>query len=143
MKPQVKNIAWNVLAFLMITVAVCIANYVLQILIIFMDIFSRRLEESVAYVIILWLVTGVFAAVFTIGLAEYFVKKENFTYKVSGNIILLVSLLAIIPVIMIMSRGDFMYNPKEFTLLLSNGYVWISYFVGAGTMAAVLRNLDK
>jgi membrane protein YdbS with pleckstrin-like domain len=108
-----------------------------------MDIFSRRLEESVAYVIILWLVTGVFAAVFTIGLAEYFVKKENFTYKVSGNIILLVSLLAIIPVIMIMSRGDFMYNPKEFTLLLSNGYVWISYFVGAGTMAAVLRNLDK
>jgi hypothetical protein len=143
MKPQVKNIAWNVLAFLIITVAVCIANYVLQILIIFMDIFSRRLEESVAYVIILWLVTGVFAAVFTIGLAEYFVKKENFTYKVSGNIILLVSLLAIIPVIMIMSRGDFMYNPKEFTLLLSNGYVWISYFVGAGTMAAVLRNLDK
>jgi magnesium-transporting ATPase (P-type) len=108
-----------------------------------MDIFSRRLEESVAYIIVLWLVTGVFGSVFTTGLAEYLVKKENFTYKISGNTILLISVVAIIPAIVIMSRGNFLYNPKEFTLLLSNGYVWVSYFVGAGTMAAILRNLGK
>jgi hypothetical protein len=40
-------------------------------------------------------------------------------------------------------RGDFMLNPREFTLLMSNGYVWIAYFAGAGAMAAILRNLDK
>jgi len=143
MTPQVKNIAWNILAFLLMTIAVCIVNYILQIIIIFMDIFSRRLEESVVYVIVLWLVTGVFGSVFTTGLAEHLVKKENFTYKVSGNTILLVSVLAIIPAIILMSKGDFMRNPKEFTLLLSNGYVWVAYFVGTGAMAAILRNLDK
>ena len=143
MNRQVKNIAWNILAFIVMTIAVCIVNYILQIIIIFMDIFSRRLEESVAYVVVLWLVTGVFGSVFTTGLAEHLVKKESFTYKVSGNTILLISLLAIIPAILLMSRGDFMHNPKEFTLLLSNGYVWVAYFAGAGAMAAILRNLDK
>lgn len=143
MTPQVKNIAWNTLAFILMTVAVCIVNYILQIIIIFMDIFSRRLEESVAYIIVLWLVTGIFGSVFTTGLAEHLVKKENFTYKVSGNTILVISILAIIPAIVIMSKGHFMYNPKEFTLLLSNGYVWVAYFAGAGGMAAILRNLDK
>jgi uncharacterized membrane protein YsdA (DUF1294 family) len=143
MTPQVRNIAWNTLAFMLITVAVCIVNYILQIIIIFMDIFSRRLEESVAYIIVLWLVTGIFGSVFTTGLAEHLVKKENFTYKVSGNTILVISILAIIPAIVIMSKGHFMHNPKEFTLLLSNGYVWVAYFAGAGGMAAILRNLDK
>ncbi|HRF19547.1 MAG TPA: hypothetical protein PK977_15335, partial [Chitinophagaceae bacterium] len=79
MTPQVKNIAWNTLAFILMTVAVCIVNYILQIIIIFMDVFSRRLEESVAYIIVLWLVTGIFGSVFTTGLAEHLVKKENFT----------------------------------------------------------------
>lgn len=143
MTPQVKNIAWNILAFILMTVAVCIVNYILQIIIIFMDIFSRRLEESVAYVIVLWLVTGIFGSVFTTGLAEHLVKKGNFAYKVSGNTILVISILAIIPAIVIMSKGHFMHNPKEFTLLLSNGYVWVAYFGGAGGMAAILRNLDK
>jgi len=137
-----RSFAWNLLAFLVITIAVCIANYILQIIIIFMDIFSRRIAESSAYVIVLWLVTGVFASVFTMDLAEHLVKKENFTYKFSGNAILLVSVLAIIPAIVIMSRGDFMYDPKEFSLLFSNGFVWVSYFTGAGAMAAILRNLD-
>ena len=108
-----------------------------------MDIFSRRIAGSSAYIIVLWLVTGVFGALFTTGLAEYLVKKENFTYRISGNTILLISVVAIIPAIVIMSRGDFMHNPEEFTLLLSNGYVWVSYFVGAGVMAAILKNLDK
>lgn len=143
MTPQVKNIAWNTLVFMLMTVAVCIVNYILQIIIIFMDVFSRRLEESVAYIIVLWLVTGIFGSVFTTGLAEHLVKKENFTYKVSGNTILVISILAIIPAIVIMSKGHFMHNPKEFTLLLSNGYVWVAYFAGAGGMAAILRNLDK
>ncbi|HRF19546.1 MAG TPA: hypothetical protein PK977_15330, partial [Chitinophagaceae bacterium] len=60
-----------------------------------------------------------------------------------GNTILVISILAIIPAIVIMSKGHFMHNPKEFTLLLSNGYVWVAYFAGAGGMAAILRNLDK
>ncbi len=143
MAPRIKNIAWNVLAFLIITIGVCIANYILQIIIIFIDILSRRVAESSAYVIVLWLVTGVFGAVFTTGLAEQLVKKEAFTYRISGNTILITSVLAIIPAIVIMSRGEFMHDPKEFTLLFSNGYVWVAYFAGAGAMAAILRNLDK
>lgn len=143
MSPQVKKIAWNVLAFFLVTIAISIANYILQVIIIFMDIFSRRIAESSAYIIVLWLVTGIFAAVFTTGLAEQLVKKENFNYKFTGNTILLVSILAIIPAILLMSMGDFMHDPKEFTLLLSNGFVWVSYFVGAGAMAAIFRNLDK
>lgn len=143
MNPQIKNIAWNVLAFAIVTIAVCIVNYILQIIIIFMDILSRRIAESSAYIIVLWLVTGIFAAVFTTGLAENLVKKENFTYRVTGNSIIVISVLAIIPAIILMSNGHFMHDPKEFTLLLSNGYVWVAYFVGAGGMSAILRNLDK
>lgn len=143
MNPQVKNIAWNVLAFAIVTIAVCIVNYVLQIIIIFMDILSIRIAESSAYIIVLWLVTGIFAAVFTTGLAENLVKKQNFTYRVTGNFIIVISVLAIIPAILLMSNGHFMHDPKEFTLLLSNGYVWVAYFAGAGGMSAILRNLDK
>ena len=143
MIPRGKTITWNVLAFFLSTAAVCIANYLLQIIIIFMDILSRRIAESSVYIIILWLVTGVFGAVFTTGLAEQLVKKESFTYRISGNTILTISVLAIIPAILIISKGGFMHDPKEFSLLLSNGYVWIAYFTGAGIAAAILRNLDK
>ena len=137
-----KLIAWNVLSFAMMTVVIGIVNYILQLIIIFMDLLSRRLQESNLYVIVLWLVTGVFAAVFTASLAEHLVKKENFTYKLTGNILLLLSVLAVVPAVIIMINGDFMHDPKEFTLLLSNGFVWVAYFTGAGAMAAILRNLD-
>ena len=135
-------IAWNILAFFLVTIGICIINYILQIIILFMDLFSRRLEESSLYVIVLWLVTGVFAAVFTGSLAEHLVKKENFTYKLTGNTMMILSVIAIVPVIVIMINGGFMKDPKEFTLLLSNGFVWVSYFTGAGVMAAILRKLD-
>lgn len=137
-----KLIAWNILAFVIMTVVIGIVNYILQIIVIFMDLFSRRLQESSLYVIVLWLVTGVFATVFAASLAEHLVKKENFTYKLTGNTLLLLCVVAVVPVIIIMINGDFMHDPKEFTLLLSNGFVWVSYFTGAGAMAAILRNLD-
>ena len=136
-----KKIVITILAFIVAIIAVSIVSYILQIAVIFLDIVSR-LSSSSAFVIVLWIVTGVFGAVFAVSGAEQFLGKENFTHKLSGNTILIVSLLAITFAIVMLSKGEFKHNPSEFSLLLSNGYVFLSFFVGAGGMAAILRNLD-
>ena len=137
-----KNIASCTLSFFIATVLVCIANFILQVILIFTDIMTR-LNSSSAMVIVLWIVTGVFGAVFTIAAAEQLAGKQKEIYAQAGNVVLVVSLLAIAFAVFFLSRGLFRRDPKEFSLLFSNGYVFISYFSGAAAMALILRKLDK
>ena len=136
-----KKIAALFLSFIIATIVVCVANFLLQIVLIFTDIVTR-LESSSAMVIVLWIVTGVFGAVFTIAAAEQLVGKHKEMYALAGNLVLVASLLAIAFAVFFLSRGLFRRDPKEFTLLFSNGYVFISYFAGAAAMALILRKLD-
>ncbi len=129
------------LSFVIATVAVCIANFVLQIILIFTDIVTR-MESSSVMVIVLWIVTGVFGTVFTLAVAEQLAGKQKDIYAKAGNAVLLLSLFAIAFAVFYLSRGHFRRDPKEFSLLFSNGYVFISYFSGAAAMALIMRKLD-
>lgn len=131
-----------ILAFALGTFAVCIANFVLQFLLIFVDIISR-MDASSAMVIVLWLVTGVFGAVFSLSIAEQVTVKSGFTHKETGTVMLLISLLAIGLAIMFFDKGLFRRSASDFSLLFSNAWVFIAYFTGAGGMSLVLRKLDK
>lgn len=137
-----KNIIIIIFCFIVATTAVCIINYVLQIAFIFLDLVTRKSATS-AYIIVLWIVTGVFGAVFTVSGADQFPGKGKISSGLTGNTILVVSLVAILFAIFMLSKGEFRHNPSEFSLLLSNGYVFISYFVGSGAMAAIARKLDS
>lgn len=137
-----KKILYSIIAFAAVTIIMCIANYLLQIAFIFLDVVTR-LSSSSAFVIILWIVTGVFAAIFTSGAAEAFIGKKDFTYKVTGNTVIIIAAVAIVFSIVLLVNGQFRHNPSEFTLLFSNGYIFLSFFAGAGAMAAILRNIDK
>lgn len=139
--PPVKKTATLLLSFILATVVVCIANFVLQIILIFTDIVTRMSTSSVM-VIVLWLVTGVFGAVFTVAGAEQLSGGKKDIYKQAGNLVLVASLLAIALAVFFLSRGHFRRDPKEFSLLFSNGYVFISYFTGAAGMSLILRKLD-
>lgn len=137
-----KKIFITILCFIGAIIAVGIANYLLQIAFVFLDIITR-LSSTSAYIIVLWIVTGVFGAVFAFSGAEYFLGKDNFSHKFTGNTIMVVSLIAIVFAVIMLSRGEFKGNPSEFSLLLSNGYVFLSFFAGSAAMAAILRNLDS
>lgn len=137
-----KRIFQAVLAFALGTFAVCIANFVLQFLLIFVDIISRK-DASSAMIIVLWLVTGVFGAVFSISIAEQVTVKSGFTHKESGTVILVVSLLAIGLAAFSFDKGLFRRSASDFSLLFSNAWVFIAYFTGAGGMSLILRKLDK
>lgn len=137
-----KKTAAFILSFAIATVAVCMANFLLQIVLIFTDIVTR-MESSSAMVIVLWIVTGVFGAVFTIAAAEQLAGNQTEIYAQAGNAVLAISLIAIIVAVVLLSGGHFRRDPKEFSLLFSNGYVFLSYFTGAAIMALILRKLDK
>ena len=128
------------LSFLLATLLVCIGNFVLQILLIFLDI-ATRLDSSSLMVIVLWIVTGVFATVFTKGIAEL-VAGADTTYRQTSTIVLIIAVLAIAVAVTGLSRGLFRRSPEEFSLLFSNGWVFISYFAGAAGMALIMRKLD-
>lgn len=137
-----KKIGWTFLAFALATVAVCIANFILQFVLIFVDIVSR-MDSSSLMIIVLWLVTGVFGAVITVSLAEQFLGKALFTYKMTGITVTVVSAIAIAAALLLFGKNYFQRSASDFSLLFSNGYVFISYFAGAGIMGLILKNLDK
>jgi H+/Cl- antiporter ClcA len=119
----------------------CVINFVAQIALIFLDIVSR-METSSALTIVLWIVTGVFGAIFTQATAELFLDKKEITYKLVNVPILGVSIVAISVAIIFMVQGEFMNDPSDFTLFFSNGFVFISYFLGTGGMALIAKKLD-
>jgi hypothetical protein len=141
MTPLKKN-GYILLSFIITIVILCVVNYVFQIAVIFLDIISRRLNSSAAYVIVLWLVTGVFTTVFTEGVAEQLAGKEHSSYKNVGTVVLITSCLALVFSISLLLAGEFRHDPEEFSLLLSNGYVFTAFFAGTAAMALVFRKLD-
>ncbi len=136
-----KGIIFSGVSFLFSIVAVCIINYILQILVVFLDIITR-LSSSTAFVIVLWIVTGVFAVVFAFSWVEAYTGKGNISYKLTGNTVMIISTVAMVMAIVLLLKGEFNHNPSEFSLLLSNGYIFLSFFAGSATMAAIMRNLD-
>ena len=136
-----KKLLYTVLSFLLVCIGVCIINFVLQIVGIFLDVFSRHYESSSAFIIVLWLVTGVFGAVFTFGVAEAFLGKSTYSSQFTAITVIVISLIAIVGAIILLSKGEFNHSPSEYSLILSNGYVFASYFLGCGLTAVIFRNM--
>jgi glucan phosphoethanolaminetransferase (alkaline phosphatase superfamily) len=131
-----------ILAFAITTAVMCVLNFVAQIVLIFIDIISRW-ESSSALTIVLWIVTGVFGAVFTGLTATLFLPEKEITYRLTYNPVMIVSIVAIALAVALMVHGDFIEDVDDFTLFFSNGFVFVSYFIGSGGFALIGRNLDK
>jgi len=129
-----------VLAFIITTMIMCVVNFIAQLALIFMSVVSR-LEPSSALVLVLWFVTGVFSAIFTEATAGMFMKKEEITYPLVHYPIFIVSLLMIMLAVVLMLMGELETNNVEFTLLFSNGFVFISYFLGTGGFSFIGKKL--
>jgi hypothetical protein len=130
-----------VLSFIITTLIMGVVNFVAQVVLIFLDVISRW-ESSSALIIVLWIVTGVFSAIFTEATAALFLDKKEITYRLVHSPILIVSIVAIALAVVFMLQGEFIHDTSEFTLLLSNGFVFISYFLGTGGFAFIGRKLD-
>ena len=118
----------------------CVVNFIAQIALIFMDVVSR-LESSSALTLVLWFVTGVFSAIFTEATAGMFMKKEEITYPLVHYPILIISILMIVLAVVLMLMGELEADNVEFTLLFSNGFVFLSYFLGTGGFSFIGRKL--
>ncbi|MBS1507313.1 MAG: hypothetical protein JSS79_11765 [Bacteroidetes bacterium] len=130
------------LSFVITTVVMCVVNFIAQIALIFIDAVSRW-ESSSALTVVLWIVTGVFGAVFTGLTATLFLPEKEITYRNTYNVVAVVSVIAITAAVALMLNGDFIEDADDFTLFFSNGIVFVSYFIGSGGFALVGRNLDK
>lgn len=137
-----KKYLFIVLSFAIAMTAMCVANFIFQIVFIFLDIISRK-QSSSLFVLVLWIVTGVFATVFTTGIMEQLTSKEQTSYAETGKIVLIISVIAVVAAILFLSAGQFKKDAEEFSLIFSNGYVLISFFAGAGAMAVVMRNFGR
>ena len=93
-------------------------------------------------VIVLWLVTGVFGAVISVSVAEHLLGKPLFTYKESAITISVTAVIAIGLAILLFGKNYFNRSASDFSLLFSNGYVFIAYCTGAAGMGLILKNLD-
>lgn len=129
-----------VFAFLITTMIMSAVNFVAQIALIFMDLLSRW-ESSSALIVVLWIVTGVFASIFTEGIAGLFINKKEITYRLVHYPVLVVSVMAMVMALVFMFQGHFISDVAEYTLLFSNGFVFVSYFLGAAVMSFIGRNL--
>jgi len=129
-----------ILAFIITTAIMCVVNFVGQIVLIFVDIVSR-MESSSALTLVLWFVTGVFASIFTEAAAGIFLKKEDITYPLLHTPILIISIMAVVLAIVLLFMGEFVADNEEFTLLFSNGFVFLSYFLGTGGFSYIGRTL--
>ena len=138
-----KKLLYTIAAFLIGCIGVCVVNFILQVAAIFIDVFDRHLSTSSAFIIVLWIVTGVFGAVFTFGAAESLLGKPAYSGYFTAMTIIVISVIAIVLAIVLLSKGEFNNSPSEYSLLLSNGYVFLSYFLGCGLTALIFRNLDK
>jgi hypothetical protein len=130
------------LAFVITTVLMCIANFITQIVLIFIDVVSRW-ESSSALTIVLWIVTGVFGAVFTQSTATLFLNEKTIKYRLTYTTVLIISLVCIAGTVVLMVHGEFMEDPRDYTLFFSNGFVFVSYFIGTGGFAWIGRKLDS
>lgn len=129
-----------ILAFIITTSIMCVLNFIAQIALIFLSLVSR-LESSSALTLVLWFVTGVFGAIFTEAAAGMFLKKEDITYPLVHTPIFMVSIVAVVLAVVLLLMGEFVADPAEFTLLFSNGFVFLSYFVGTGGFSFIGRKL--
>jgi hypothetical protein len=68
-------------------------------------------------------------------------EKKDISYQLVHYPVLMVSTAAIVMALVLMFQGEFIADPSEFTLLFSNGFVFISYFFGAAAMSFIGRKL--
>jgi hypothetical protein len=129
-----------VLAFLITTAIMGVFNFIAQIVFIFLDLVSRW-ESSSALILVLWIVTGVFAAIYTEAVAGLLMEKKDITYRIVYTPVLIVSIAAMVVASILMFQEGFTSDPSEFTLLLNNGLNFISYFFGAAGMSLIGRKL--
>jgi hypothetical protein len=101
-----------------------------------------RLESTSASMIALWLVTGVFTTVITAGVLEQLAGKREAGLPFVGRVSLAISVAAVVLTVVLMLSGHEGRDPMEFSLMFTNGWVVLAFFVGSGLMGAVVRTLD-
>lgn len=123
-----------VLSFALTMVAACVVNFVLQLGMIFLDVLTR-LDSSSGAILALWFVTGVFTTV--IGIGEWDRPPGNARF--AGTVVLALSVVAVAVSVALAVTGSCGGDPLEFSLMFTNVWVVLAFFVGAGAMAWVMR----
>ncbi len=132
--PIVPRILRVLVSFALTMAAACVANFVLQIGMIFLDVLTR-LESSSAAILALWFVTGVFTTVVGVGDLD----KPPGNGRFGSTVVLVLSVIAVVVSIVLAIKGWLGGDPLEFSLMFTNVWVVIAFFVGSGAMAAVVR----
>ena len=122
------------LAFAVATAAACGVNFIAQVAMIVLDVLTR-LESSSAAIVALWFVTGVFTTVFAVGDLE----QPPGQARLRARVVLGASAAAVVSSIVAACLGCPGGDPLEFSLLFTNVWVVIAFYVGTGAMALVLR----
>jgi hypothetical protein len=135
--PSVPRILRVLASFALTMLAACVANFVLQIGMIFLDVLTR-LESSSAAILALWFVTGVFTTV--IGIGE--LDRPPGNGRFGGTVVLVLSVVAIAAAIVLAWNDCPGGDPLDFSLMFTNVWVVIAFFAGSGAMAAVIRLAD-
>lgn len=133
----VRRILRVLLSFALTMAAACVANFVLQVAMVFLDVLTR-LESSSAAILVLWFVTGVFTTVVAVG--DLDVPPGNGRF--GGTVVLGLAIAAIGASIVLAMNDCPGGDPLEFSLMFTNVWVVIAFFAGAGAMAFVLRLAD-
>jgi hypothetical protein len=137
-----KRIGWILLAFFGSSILTTLANFVLQIVITFLDVVTRW-EESSGSLLALWLVTGVFTTVFTTGMTERLGAVPGGDHRLSGSVCVGLSAAFICLYLYLIRYEGFGGWPLERFMIFEDGWVTIAFFTGAGAMGLVVRKLDE
>lgn len=114
--------------------ALCVANFVAQVAMVFLDVLTR-LDSSSLAILVLWFVTGVFTTIFAVGELDRPPGNGLFGATVVGAL----AIAALTVAIVLLATGHHGGDPLEFSLMFTNVRVVIAFFAGAGAMAFVLR----
>ena len=137
-----RKILYLVLALVMAIVITGILNFLLQLLIALIDPIMR-ISASGLYVVVLWIVTGIFCSVLTFSLAEPMLGKENADSKFIARVIIIISIIMIVFSLYLIYDQNMGLPVSEFSLLFSNPYILLSFFIGVAGMSFILRRLNK
>jgi hypothetical protein len=128
------RVARVLVSFALAMLCLCVANFLAQIAMIFLDVLTR-LDSSSAAILALWFVTGVFTTIFAVGELDQPPGNGFFRATVVGVLAIVVLVIAIA----FAATGHHGGDPLEFSLMFTNVWVVIAHFLGAGAMALVLR----
>lgn len=108
-----------------------------------LGLFLVDLEATPLLVPALWLVTGVFTAVFASGVTDYMGEIPGGKHRRVGTVLVALAVVAIAAAVYLIVEHDFGGDPAESFLPFTNGYVVVSFYLGVGLAGLVIRSMDE